>query len=53
MTPEQAFTNGASAMQSHVAAWLAATGHMDLAPKVLGMELPEPEKMSLAGGTLD
>ncbi len=40
LSTEEAFTLGAQAMQSHIAAFLMARGHMTLAPQVLGMAPP-------------
>lgn len=40
LSPEEAFNLGAQAMQSHIVAFLAATGHLALAPKVLGLPPP-------------
>lgn len=46
-TPEEYFKMGAEAMQGRIAALLVLWGHMDIAPKILGLELPpfeEPEE---------
>jgi len=45
-TPEKYFEFGAKAMQARIVGWLVMKGHMDIAPKVLGIESPpfsEPE----------
>ena len=47
MTNEEAFKNGALAMQARIVAWLATQGFMHLAPEVLALDPPEysePEK---------
>jgi len=51
-TPQEYFMMGASAMQSRVATILMIKGHMDIAPKVLEMDLPEfqiPESLEVEG----
>lgn len=45
-SPEEYFKFGADAMQGRIAAWLVMKGYADIAPKILGIELPpfsEPE----------
>jgi len=45
-SPEEYFKFGVDAMQGRIVAWLVMKGHMDIAPKILGIEPPpfsEPE----------
>lgn len=50
MSEQEAFANGAKAMQGRIAAWLLTKGKMDIAPQVLAIPLPpfqRPETMDI------
>lgn len=49
--PEEYFRLGAEAMQSRIVTFLVIKGHMDIAPEVLTLKLPdfqEPEVVTLS-----